>query len=395
MPDRVHSTRRQGRPVRERAAAGRGVARTRTEAVSDADHRHACLEVEGVTDVITVNGFSLLWRCGVECGTDDPDSGDHVGCERTDARACRWFRDSARHQPFSLAAVDRKREAFAFPPATHHRASVPPVRIEAQLQDLCRASSPQQLGFCGAQSRLQRRIRIPHPVPGCSARTRRTCRSCSWTWIATRRTVARNLSVSDHLLHAAGQSGLVATSTTSICSGRSIGFIIQAEAEDRDAIDDVGQHTRAQRRTATWCRCERWSTSTRCSGRSAITRYNQVQLGLGDRLERSEGASTGDAIAGARRGLRRRRCRTAYGIEWTGTTATGARSRWPRSADLRSRWLLVFAYLVPGRAVRELEHADLGDPFGCHCHLRRAAAAMALLPFAGATTCTRRSVSSC
>ena len=263
--------------------------------------------VEGVTDVISVAGFSLLGGAASNRALLIPILAHWD--ERT-APELRWYvilREINRRLATLIEA-----EAFAFPP--------PPIigvgtsgGLEAQLQDFG-GRSPEELAaalralvFHANQDPALANVfstcaaNVPQPSSTSTA-TRPRPSACRW----------RRSSPSSR--RASGRPA----STTSTCSARSTRVILQAEARYRNTVEDIGRlHVRNAAGDMIPLRALVADVET-VLGPLAVSRYDQAPSAA---LSGSngEGFSTGEAIR-ALRAVAGRVLPEGYAIEWTGTS---------------------------------------------------------------------------
>ena len=282
-----------------------GAALTRTQAVSERT-TEMLLEIEGVTDVITISGFSILGGVASNGALLIPILSDWD--ERTEFEQ-RWF--------MILGQVNRRlaglieAEAFGFP--------VPPITglgtggsIEAQLQDL-EGRSPQALA-----SALRSLVFAANQDPALSNIFSTYSANVPQLFLDVDRDKAEVLGISVSEVFAILQASLGSSYINDFnLFGKVYRVIIQAESGHRDAVEDIGRlHVRNAAGDMIPLRA--LVDVKPILGPLSIVRYNQFQSAA-ITGSNGEGFSTGEAIA-AMEAVAAQALPDGYRIEWTGTS---------------------------------------------------------------------------
>ena len=282
-----------------------GAALTRTQDVADRAS-DMLLEVDGVTDVISITGFSILGGVASNAALVIPILAHWD--ERT-APELQWYailREVNRRLATLIEA-----EAFAFP--------LPPIQglgtggaIEAQLQDY-EGRSPQALAaalrglvFNANQDPALRNIFSTYSA------------NVPQLFLEVDRDKAEVLGISVAEIFSILQANLGSSYINDFnLFGKVYQVIIQAEAGDRDAIEDIGRlHVRNA--AGDMIPLGALVGVRPILGPLSIVRYNQFQSAA-ITGSNSSGFSTGEAIQ-ALDTVARQSLPDGYGIEWTGTS---------------------------------------------------------------------------
>ncbi len=282
-----------------------GAALSRTEKVVDRAS-DMLLSIDGVDDVISVTGFSLFGGTASNAALVIPvlaDWDDRTAPER------QWHVLMAEANRRLATLIEAN--AFAFP--------VPPISglgtggaIEAQLQDL-EGRPPQALAAA-----LRGLVFNANQEPALRDVFSAYSANVPQLFLDVDRDKAEVLGVSIAEIFATLQANLGSSYINDFSLyGKVYRVIVQAEAEDRDAIDDIGKlHVRNANGDMIPLRA---LVDVRpILGPLTITRYNQLQsaaLTASNEL----GFSTGQAI-GALESVAANSLPAGYAIEWTGTT---------------------------------------------------------------------------
>ena len=282
-----------------------GAALSRTEAVSQRA-TDMLLEIDGVDNVIAISGFSILGGVSSNGALLIPILSDWS--ERT-APDKRWF--------VILGEVNRRlstlieAEAFGFP--------LPPIMglgtggsIEAQLQDL-EGRSPQALA-----SALRSLVFAANQDPALSNIFSTYSANVPQLFLDVDRDKAEALGISVSEVFSILQASLGSSYINDFnLFGKVYRVIVQAEADYRDAVEDIGQlHVRNANGDMIPLRA--LLEVKPILGPLSIVRYNQFQSAA---ITGSNGAgfSTGEAIAAMER-IAGQALPNGYKIEWTGTS---------------------------------------------------------------------------
>lgn len=282
-----------------------GASLTRTEAVVERT-TEMLLEVDGVTDVISVTGFSILGGAASNAALVIPI------LEEWDARTApekQWY--------VILADVNRRlarlieAEAFAFP--------LPPITglgtggaIEAQLQDLL-GRSPQALA-----SALRGLIFNANQDPALSNIFSSYSANVPQLFLEVDRDKAEVLGVSISEIFSILQASLGSSYINDFnLFGKVYRVIIQAEASDRNAVDDI-EKLHVRNAAGDMIPLRALVEVSPILGPLSIQRYNQFQSAAITGSNKS-GFSTGEAIQ-ALNAVAQGSLPDGYVIEWTGTS---------------------------------------------------------------------------
>ena len=264
-------------------------------------------EVEGVTDVISVAGFSLLGGAASNSALIIPILAHWD--ERT-APGLRWY--------VILGEINRRlatlleADAFAFPP--------PPIvgvgmsgGIEAQLQDFA-GRSPQDLAAA-----LRALVFNANQDPALANVFSTYAANVPQLFLHIDRDKAEALGVPVAEIFSVLQASLGSSYVNDFnLFGKVYRVILQAEARYRNTVEDVGRlHVRNAAGDMIPLRALVADVET-LLGPLSISRYNQVQAAALSGSNRA-GFSTGEAI-GALEALAGRVLPEGYAIEWTGTS---------------------------------------------------------------------------
>ena len=264
-------------------------------------------EVEGVTDVISVAGFSLLGGAASNSALIIPILAHWD--ERT-APGLRWY--------VILGEINRRlatlleAEAFAFPP--------PPITgvgtsggIEAQLQDFG-GRSPQDLAAA-----LRALVFNANQDPALAGVFSTYAANVPQLFLDIDRDKAEALGVPVAEIFSVLQASLGSSYVNDFnLFGKVYRVIIQAEARYRNTVEDIGRlHVRNAAGDMIPLRALVADVET-ILGPLSISRYNQVQAAALSGSNR-EGFSTGEAIR-ALEAVAGRVLPEGYAIEWTGTS---------------------------------------------------------------------------
>lgn len=282
-----------------------GASLSRTELVAD-QATEMLLEVDGVTDVIAISGFSILGGAASNSALLIPILSEWD--ERTEPEL-RWFA-ILRNINQRLASLIEA-EAFAFP--------LPPIAglgtggdIEAQLQDF-QGRSPQELAAA-----MRSLVFSANQRPELSNVFSTFSANVPQLFLEVDRDKAEALGLSIAEIFSTLQANLGSSYINDFnLFGKVYRVIIQAEARDRDAIDDINQlHVRNS--SGEMVPLSALVELKPILGPLSITRYNLYQSAS---LTGSSGGnySTGDAIA-ALEEVAAEALPEGYGIQWTGTS---------------------------------------------------------------------------
>ena len=264
-------------------------------------------EVEGVTDVISVAGFSLLGGAASNSALIIPILAHWD--ERT-APGLRWY--------VILGEINRRlatlleADAFAFPP--------PPITgvgtsggIEAQLQDFA-GRSPQDLAAA-----LRALVFNANQDPALTGVFSTYAANVPQLFLDIDRDKAEALGVPVAEIFSVLQASLGSSYVNDFnLFGKVYRVIIQAEARYRNTVEDIGRlHVRNAAGDMIPLRALVADVET-ILGPLSISRYNQVQAAALSGSNR-EGFSTGEAIR-ALEAVAGRVLPEGYAIEWTGTS---------------------------------------------------------------------------
>ena len=264
-------------------------------------------EVEGVTDVISVAGFSLLGGAASNSALIIPILAHWD--ERT-APGLRWY--------VILGEINRRlatlieADAFAFPP--------PPITgvgtsggIEAQLQDFA-GRSPQDLAAA-----LRGLVFNANQDPALAGVFSTYAANVPQLFLHIDRDKAEALGVPVAEIFSVLQASLGSSYVNDFnLFGKVYRVIIQAEARYRNTVEDIGRlHVRNAAGDMIPLRALVADVET-ILGPLSISRYNQVQAAALSGSNR-EGFSTGEAIR-ALEAVAGRVLPEGYAIEWTGTS---------------------------------------------------------------------------
>ena len=264
-------------------------------------------EVEGVTDVISVAGFSLLGGAASNSALIIPILAHWD--ERT-APGLRWY--------VILGEINRRlatlleADAFAFPP--------PPITgvgtsggIEAQLQDFA-GRSPQDLAAA-----LRALVFNANQDPALTGVFSTYAANVPQLFLDIDRDKAEALGVPVAEIFSVLQASLGSSYVNDFnLYGKVYRVIIQAEARYRNTVEDIGRlHVRNAAGDMIPLRALVADVET-ILGPLSISRYNQVQAAALSGSNR-EGFSTGEAIR-ALEAVAGRVLPEGYAIEWTGTS---------------------------------------------------------------------------
>ena len=282
-----------------------GAALGRTEKVSE-QITDLLLATEGITDAISVSGFSLLSGAASNSALIIPILSDWS--ERT-APELQWFNILGRINQ-QLAALPAA-EAFAFPP--------PPIAglgtsggIEAQVQDLQGGSAQdlaaavRSLAFNANQDPTLNRVFSTFSA------------NVPQLFLEVDREKAETLGIPVSEIFATLQANLGGLYINDFnLYGKVYRVMIQAEAQDRQKIEDISRiHVRNSAGEMVPLRT--LVEIEPILGPLAITRYNQLKSAA---LQGSPGSghSTGEAIAALEQ-IAKTALPEGYAIEWTGTS---------------------------------------------------------------------------
>ena len=264
-------------------------------------------EVDGVTDVISVAGFSLLGGAASNSALIIPILAHWD--ERT-APGLRWY--------VILGEINRRlatlleADAFAFPP--------PPIigvgmsgGIEAQLQDFA-GRSPQDLAAA-----LRALVFNANQDPALANVFSTYAANVPQLFLHIDRDKAEALGVPVAEIFSVLQASLGSSYVNDFnLFGKVYRVILQAEARYRNTVEDIGRlHVRNAAGDMIPLRALVADVET-LLGPLSISRYNQVQAAALSGSNRA-GFSTGEAI-GALEALAGRVLPEGYALEWTGTS---------------------------------------------------------------------------
>ena len=282
-----------------------GASLTRTEEVADRASE-LIQDIDGVTDVIAITGFSILGGAASNAAFLIPIL-DHWDA-RT-APELQWY--------IILREVNRRlatlieADAFGFP--------IPPIMglgtggaIEAQLQDL-EGRSPQALAAA-----LRSLVFNANQDPALSNIFSTFSANVPQLFLEVDRDKAEVLGVSVAEIFSTLQASLGSSYVNDFnLFGKVYRVIIQAEAKSRDALDDIGQlHVRSSGGEMIPLRA--LIEVKPVLGPLSIVRYNQFQSAA-ITGNNSSGFSTGEAIR-ALEAVAAKALPSGYAIEWTGTS---------------------------------------------------------------------------
>lgn len=282
-----------------------GASLTRTEAVADRT-TEMLLEVEGVTDVIAITGFSILGGAASNAALLIPILDDW---DARTAPELQWYVILA--QVNARLATLIEAEAFAFP--------LPPIMglgtggaIEAQLQDLL-GRSPRELAAA-----LRGLVFNANQDPALSNIFSTYSANVPQLFLEVDRDKAEVLGVSVAEIFSILQASLGSSYINDFnLFGKVYRVIVQAEAGDRDAIDDIGRlHVRNAGGEMIPLRA--LIEVKPILGPLSIVRYNQFQSAA-ITGSNAAGFSSGDAIQ-ALDAMAVEVLPDGYRIEWTGTS---------------------------------------------------------------------------
>ena len=282
-----------------------GASLTRTEAVAD-QATGMLLEIDGVTDVIAISGFSILGGAASNAALLIPILDDWD--KRTELEQ-RWFviLGEANRRLSTLIEA----EAFGFP--------LPPISglgtggsLEAQLQDLL-GRAPRELSAA-----LRSLVFNANQDPALSNIFSTYSANVPQLFLEVDRDKAEVLGVSVSEIFSVLQASLGSSYINDFnLFGKVYRVIIQAEAGDRDAIDDIGRlHVRNAGGEMIPLRS--LVAVKPILGPLSIARYNQFQSAA-ITGSNSAGFSSGQAIQ-ALEAVAARALPDGYRIEWTGTS---------------------------------------------------------------------------
>lgn len=282
-----------------------GASLSRTEAVSD-EITEILLATEGVTDVIAISGMSLLSGAAANAGLLIPILSDWE--ERTSFEL-QWF-NILRRINQKLAAIPAA-EAFAFP--------LPPIMglgtsggIEAQIQDLrggdsqALASAVRSLAFSANQEPALTQVFSTFSA------------NVPQLFLDVDRDKAQTLGIPISDIFTTLQANLGGAYINDFnLYGKVYRVMIQAEAEDRQTIEDIDQiHVRNSAGEMVPLRA--LVEVKPILGPLAVTRYNQLKA-ASLQGSPSSGYSSGEAIAALEK-TASTALPDGYTIEWTGTS---------------------------------------------------------------------------
>ena len=264
-------------------------------------------EVDGVTDVISVAGFSLLGGAASNSALIIPIL---AHWDERSAPGLRWY--------VILGEINRRlatlleADAFAFPP--------PPIvgvgmsgGIEAQLQDFA-GRSPQDLAAA-----LRALVFNANQDPALANVFSTYAANVPQLFLHIDRDKAEALGVPVAEIFSVLQASLGSSYVNDFnLFGKVYRVILQAEARYRNTVEDVGRlHVRNAAGDMIPLRALVADVET-LLGPLSISRYNQVQAAALSGANRA-GFSTGEAI-GALEALAGRVLPEGYALEWTGTS---------------------------------------------------------------------------
>ena len=264
-------------------------------------------EVDGVTDVISVAGFSLLGGAASNSALIIPIL---AHWDERSAPGLRWY--------VILGEINRRlatlleADAFAFPP--------PPIigvgmsgGIEAQLQDFA-GRSPQDLAAA-----LRALVFNANQDPALANVFSTYAANVPQLFLHIDRDKAEALGVPVAEIFSVLQASLGSSYVNDFnLFGKVYRVILQAEARYRNTVEDVGRlHVRNAAGDMIPLRALVADVET-LLGPLSISRYNQVQAAALSGSNRA-GFSTGEAI-GALEALAGRVLPEGYALEWTGTS---------------------------------------------------------------------------
>ena len=283
-----------------------GASLARTEAVTD-EVTEMLLETDGVTDAIAISGYSIFGGAASNSGLVITILAPWE--ERTDF-ALRWFN--------ILGGVNQR--LAAMPEATAFGFPLPPISglgtgggIEAQLQDYA-SKTPQELAsavrsliFGANQNDTLKDVFSTYSA------------NVPQLFLDVDRDKAETLGIEISEIFRTLQANLGSLYINDFnLYGKVYRVTIQAEAAERDSIDDIDRiHVRN-------AEGEMVPLSTLVDvepilGPLMITRYNQLKS-AGITGSSADGRSTGEAIV-ALEAVAKEALPDGFGIEWTGTTA--------------------------------------------------------------------------
>ena len=282
-----------------------GASLTRTEAVSDRT-TDLLLAVDGVSDVIAITGFSILGGVASNAALLIPILEDW---DDREAPELQWYviLDEVNRRLATLIQA----EAFGFP--------LPPIdglgtggAIEAQLQDLA-GRSPQDLAAA-----LRGLVFNANQDPALSNIFSTYSASVPQLFLEVDRDKAEVLGISVAEIFSTLQASLGSSYINDFnLYGKVYRVIIQAEAGNRDAVDDIGQlHLRNAAGDMIPLRA--LVEVKPILGPLSIVRYNQFQSAA-ITGSNSGGFSSGQAIQ-ALEAVAQTVLPEGYTIEWTGTS---------------------------------------------------------------------------
>ncbi len=283
-----------------------GASLGRTEEVAD-QVTEMLLDTDGVTDVISVAGFSILAGAASNSALIIPILAPWD--ERT-AFELQWF--------MILGEVNQK--LAAIPEATAFGFPLPPIMglgtgggIEAQLQDY-ESKSPQELAaavrsliFAANQSDSLKDIFSTYSA------------NVPQLFLQVDRDKAETLGVEISEIFRTLQANLGSLYINDFnLFGKVYRVVIQAEADQRNSIDDIDRiHVRNA--TGDMVPLSTLIDVEPILGPQSITRYNQLKS-AGINGSAADGRSTGEAIA-ALESVAAEALPDGFGIEWTGTSS--------------------------------------------------------------------------
>lgn len=282
-----------------------GASLSRTEQVAD-KVTDMLRDIDGVTDVIAISGFSILGGAASNSALLIPILSDWD--ERTEPHQ-KWFAILGQMNQRLAGLVEA--EAFAFP--------LPPISglgtggdIEAQLQDF-QGRSPQDLAAA-----LRSLVFSANQDPALANIFSTYSANVPQLFLELDRDKAEALGLSVADVFSTLQANLGSSYINDFnLFGKVYRVIIQAEAQDRDAIEDINRlHVRNT--AGQMVPLSALVELKPILGPLTINRYNQYQSAS---LTGSSAAgySTGDAIA-AVEGVAASALPDGYGIQWTGTS---------------------------------------------------------------------------
>ena len=283
-----------------------GASLVRTEEVAD-QVTEMLLETDGVTDVLSVAGFSILSGAASNSALVIPILAPWD--ERT-AFQLRWF--------MILGQVNQK--LAAIPEATAFGFPLPPIMglgtgggIEAQLQDY-ESKSPQELAaavrsliFAANQNDTLKDVFSTYSA------------NVPQLFLQVDRDKAETLGVEISEIFRTLQANLGSLYINDFnLFGKVYRVVIQAEADQRNSIDDIDRiHVRNA--SGDMVPLSTLVDVEPILGPQSITRYNQLKS-AGLNGSAADGKSTGEAIA-ALEEVAAEALPDGFGVEWTGTSA--------------------------------------------------------------------------